>query len=127
MINKVKNISNAEKILAAIVFLFFSLAICYGYFKEQKINEDGVYVLAKIYKINDTENGLNYTFTYYFDNKFYDAGIKGFLKLKDSLILLKISKSNPTLFITIDEKIPYCILTNDSIKVIWKELPWCVK
>lgn len=123
--NKHKKYISLENITALFVLIFFISAFIYGFYKKNKINNDGVYLIAKVFKIKDTENGLSYDFNYYYKSLIHKGSIKGFLKLKDSLVLLKISKSKPNLFVIIEDNIPSCILNIDSIKVNWNELPYC--
>jgi hypothetical protein len=116
---------NQEKIfITATLFILVGILVN-SYWRNNIISKNGVYVLGRVKKINDTENGLVYNFTYTFQGKRYDSHYKGFIKMQDSLIILKISTVNPHICKYIDQEIPRCLLNTDSIHKYWETFPDC--
>ncbi len=117
-----KTIEKLFWITTALIVLFLTIN---GIYRYQNINKDGVFVLAKVKKISDTENGLIYDFAYIFNNKVYTSHVKGFITMKDSLIILKISKTKPHLWKYINVDIPDCVLKSVNTKKYWDKFPFC--
>ena len=67
-----------ERIFIVIMLIGLSYLIVYSLWKDKQIEKNAVYVLAKVYKIHNTENGLLYCFMYYFDYIEYKSSLKGF-------------------------------------------------
>lgn len=101
------------------------IMLTYWFWKKLEIDKMPIYVIGKVTKVYDTENGLLYKFTYHFDGKKYHSGIKGLFQLQDSLLILKISATNPKLWRLADVKIPDCIVNDSSLTKSWKTLPVC--
>jgi hypothetical protein len=121
-----KRVKKIEKVYAVLVLLFFVVAISYGEWKDRKIDEDFVYTIGKVYAINDTENDKNYDFKYFIDNKEYKAGIKDlYFPMQDSMILLKVSRTNPKLCKRLTDKILECFLDERFLYTNWREYPLC--
>ena len=112
-----------EKIFSSISIIIILFLLTYSFLRKNKLNENPVYVIAKIKTINETENGLIYNFTYRFNQKEFSSHLKGFLKLRDSLIILKISIADPKLWELIQVNVPNCM--EDSLNKTWKEIPIC--
>ena len=87
-----------EKIFSIVALLLLAGLVGYGVWESNRIDEKPTYVLAKVYAIHDTENGLIYEFKYIYDSVEYKGGLKGYAEMKDSLIVLKVSKNNPKLW-----------------------------
>ena len=115
----------AEIIFSIVAVMAVATMIGYGIWKDKAIDVNPVYVLAKVYRIKDTENGLIYSFKYYFDGREYDDGLKGFVQLRDSVMLLKISKANPKLWKHIEGRIAKCLTNDSSLRKSWSEPPYC--
>ncbi len=114
-----------EKIfITATVFILVAILIN-AVWRSNEINKNGVYVLAKVKKIDDTENGLIYNFDYLHNGKTYHSHYKGFIKMQESTILVKISKLKPSVCKYIEYNIPQCILSKDAVNKYWETLPTC--
>ena len=87
-----------EKIVLVSAIVIFTGLVAYGVWRSDRIDKNPVYILAKVYAVHDTENGLIYSFKYVYNSVEYDGGVKGFIRMKDSIIVLKISKDNPKLY-----------------------------
>lgn len=114
-----------EKIYSIIIVSILLIMLAYWFWKKSEIDKNPIYVIGKVNKIYDTENGFLYKFTYVFDGKKYNSGIKGLFQLQDSLLILKISKTNPKLWRLANVKIPDCILNDSSLSKNWEKLPAC--
>jgi hypothetical protein len=120
-----QNMKKQEKIfITAAIFILLAVLIN-ALWRNREISKNGVYVLGKVKKIYDTENGLIYDFTYLYSGRQYHSHYKGFIKMQDSLIILKISKLNPNVWKYIDYNIPECVLKKDQVNKYWETLPNC--
>lgn len=113
-----------------LVFSIVALAIvvamfAYGSWERKAVEAHPVYVLAKVYRIQDTENGLIYSLKYYFESVEYHAGLKGFTQLQDAMILLKISKTNPKIWKHVEGRVAKCLAKDSLLKRNWAEPPLC--
>jgi hypothetical protein len=115
----------SELIFSVVVLALIAILIGGGIWKYRAVNRNPVYVLAKIHKIYDTENGLLYDFKYNYGSKEYKGTIKGFIQPRDSIILLKISKTNPRLWKHIEDQIPQCLAKDSLLYKSWTEYPLC--
>lgn len=114
-----------EIIFSIVAVVAVATMIGYRFWKNKAVDANPVYVLAKVYSIHDTENGLIYSFKYYFDGVEYDDGLKGFVQLQDSVMLLKISKANPKLWRHFEGRIAKCLTNDTLLRKSWSELPYC--
>lgn len=105
-----------------LVSLFF-----YGKWRNQTIEKDGVYVIAKIYKINEATNGFDYFFRYRYLNMEYENKIGSLnIPIRDSLIVLQIARKTPAIWKRIDKIVPECLLRDSFIlEKQWAEFPDC--
>jgi hypothetical protein len=110
--------------IIAAAFILLAILIN-AVWRNNEISKNGIYVLGKVKKIYDTENGLIYNFDYLYNGKEYHSHYKGFIKMQDSMILLKISKLSPNVCKYIEYKIPQCVLSIDAIYKSWETLPTC--
>ena len=93
----------SEKIFSIIIGLIILFIIYYSFQKNKKLSKGEVdFISAKVDRIFETENGFIYDFTYYCNGKSYHSGYKSFFKVFDSVIYLKVLKSNPKIFEIID-------------------------
>jgi hypothetical protein len=94
---------NSEKIFSVIVSVIFLYVIYYSFQKNKKLStEKVVFISAKVNKIFETENGFIYDFNYYCNGKSFHSSYKSFFKIFDSVISLKVLKSNPKIFEVIE-------------------------
>ena len=115
----------SEFIFSVIVLVLIGVLITGGIWKHRAINAKPVYVLAKIYKVEEVDD-LIYLFKYYYNSKEYRSGIKGgYIEDRDSIILLKISRTNPKLWERIEGRIPQCLAKDSLLTKSWTEYPLC--
>lgn len=123
--SKAECMKKNEKIVICIALIVIVSLSIRAIWKHNQINKDPVFVLAKVTSMADTENGLIFYFNYQLNDKKYSASSKGAVPVYDSLIILKISKSKPQLLEIVNENIPKCILSEDSLNKYWDTLPVC--
>jgi hypothetical protein len=97
----------------------------YKIWKNRTVDANPAYVFAKVYNIHDTENGLINSFKYYYNDVEYNDGLKGFIQLRDSLLLLKISMTNPNLWKHVEGKVATCFTSDSVLTKSWREPPYC--
>lgn len=114
-----------ELIFSIIAVAIVAAMFAYGSWERKAVDAHPVYVLAKVYSIQDTENGLIYSFKYYFESVEHDAGLKGFIQLQDSMILLKISKANPKIWKHVEGRVAKCLAKDSLLKRTWTDPPLC--
>ena len=124
-IRQLKQMSKREKVFSLIAVGIFLFLVGYSIWRKNSVDKDGVYVVAKIKSISDTENGLIYKFTYNFNGKSFNSGYKGFIKSKDSLIILKVSRTKPKLWEYVEAEVPQCLLSPDFLNRSWEGFPRC--
>lgn len=115
----------SEKIFSMFVLIGLLVLITYGLWRTKKIDENPIFVLGKITKVSESENGLIYDFIYTFEKNEYKNHMKGFVKMRDSLVFIKISKNNPNLCKVLNNEESKCLILKDSINGIWEELQNC--
>jgi hypothetical protein len=113
-----------EKIYLLITVPIVVILFGYGIWRTWKIHEEPVYVLAKIKKIIEADDMI-YEFTYHFNGKEFNEGIKGYVERRDSLFFLRISKTNPKLFEQVHVIVQDCFLNPDSLNKSWEKVPAC--
>ena len=91
------------------VIIIIAIAALYFY-RETKLNQDGIFIVARITKIKDFENGYWATIAYHFNSKEYKFHCNMLPKIKDSLVFVNISKQHPWLSKLVrNEKVPSCL------------------
>lgn len=110
----------------AIVFVVLVLISLfqYGKWRDNYINSDFVFLLAKVYKIESNSDCINFCFYYRYHGIQYKPCISTFnIYSQDSLILLKVSRKNPEIFSNTNIEIPKCVLLNPNLDESWESLP----
>ena len=117
---------HSEKVFIIIGLLFLALLMGYVKWRKDTIDKDAVFVLAKVTKISTGgENGPLLYFHYKFKKTEYQNKFSGFFHIQDSLILIKISESQPYLYTYTDIEIPYCFIDEKLMDSSWKKIPFC--
>ena len=110
---------------ALLIFVCAGVGKCI--YEGNLLRHDFCYVIAKVDYITDTENGVNYSIHYNYLGKEYRSGIKGFIKVyKDSLWVLKISKTDPEVWKYVDSRVFECVKNDPaSMNTSWIGYPDC--
>ena len=83
----------SEAIFSILVVLFLFGLFIYSKWRNKFIESNSVYVISKVYRISDAENGFDYFFSYNYESKEYRSVIRSlYIEMQDSLIVLKISQ-----------------------------------
>ena len=121
--------SRDNKILIACVsvtVIFFCGLYAYINFRKNSIENDGIYVIGYVHTIDSDLEGVNYRFFYNYSGKRYDEVIGSLdIPMQKSLIVLKISKSKPNLWLRIDRNLPDCLVDKPDLNKSWTTFPTC--
>lgn len=116
----------SEKITGVIVGILLVILVVYVYWRRDNINSDGTYLLARVTRVSrGGENGPMYSFYYKFNNVKYENTLSGFFTMYDSLLIIKVSKSAPKLWLYTHLPVPKCIRNENKMDSSWDVLPSC--
>jgi hypothetical protein len=125
-----KEVIKQNKTFLAVVgfLLFVALLYEYSILREKYIDKDSAYVIGYVYSIDADSDGLDFKFRYKFKDKLYYHGIGALgIYRQNRLILLKISRRKPDLWIHVEKDIPECIISNLRVNLnnAWDSIPTC--
>jgi hypothetical protein len=110
------------------VGVLFFVMLLYGYslLRKNYIENDCVYVIGNIYSIESNADAISYKFVYIYRGiKHFDGITSLDTRRQDKLILLKISRRKPDLWIHIEEDMPECITLKPNFNIAWDFIPTC--
>ncbi|MFM2358326.1 MAG: hypothetical protein RLY16_319 [Bacteroidota bacterium] len=117
---------NIKEIFFSILVLSTLIVIgLYSLWRKDEINKNAAFTIAKVVSVQDTENAPIYNLEYFVNDIHYKSHYKGFIKMYDSLVFIKISLLKPEIFTYSDEAIPNCLTIPDSMNRVWTTLPQC--
>lgn len=99
--------------------------ITYAIVFNAEINKYGVWVTAKIKNSEEVENGYIFNYEYFYQGKKFGAHFKDIFYVKDTFIMIKVSKKDPATSKYFAGPVPYCLKNNDSMNKYWVEFPIC--
>jgi hypothetical protein len=115
-----------EKIAVIIGGILLVVLAVYVYWRRTIIHSDRTYLLARVTDVTKGgENGPTYFFYYKFDNIKYERSVSGFFTMYDSLLIIKVSKSKPNLWLYTHLAVPKCIRDENKMDSSWDVLPSC--
>ncbi len=115
-----------DKIFLIIVLCVFILLYLNGLRRDKMLETEYSFVLAKVYEIENNSDNLNFCYRYKFNGKEYQSCISTLdISMQDSLIIIKISKNDPSVNSRTNAKIPNCILERPNLDNFWNEFPNC--
>lgn len=103
--------------------LLLAMLAAYVLWRRHHIHSNGIYVLAKVTRVKD--DGPTYYFYYHYNKVRYEAHVTGFFTLYDSLMMVKVAKLKPDLWLYTHLKVPACIRHIEYIDSFWDRLPSC--
>lgn len=110
-------------IIALVVLVLLYLN---GLRRDEILETDHVFVLAKVYEIENNSDNLNFCYRYKYKGKEYSSCISTLdISMQDSLIIIKISSNDPSINSRTNQKIPNCILEDPKMDIFWNEFPLC--
>jgi hypothetical protein len=117
----------SEAIFSIVVLVFLISLFIYSRWRNKYIDSVPVYVISKIYRISDAENGFDYYFSYNYKKRVYKSVIRSlYIEMQDSVIVLKISKRDPKLWERVNGFIPDCLIKDKaSFEKTWTRFPGC--
>lgn len=117
----------SEAIFSILVVLFLFGLFIYSKWRNKFIESNSVYVISKVYRISDAENGFDYFFSYNYESKEYRSVIRSlYIEMQDSLIVLKISRDSPELWKRENGRLPRCLLKSRGfLEKSWNNFPNC--
>lgn len=120
--------SKRNKIIGGIAVVTLALFLYLGSeFIDVYINRNPVYVVGYVYHIESNRSGLNFLFFYKYENVTHFAGVTS-LDINDynNLIVLKISRSTPSLWRMVKTAPPACLISiPDVLNKSWNTFPKC--
>ncbi len=120
--------SNKIILLSGIACIFYSILMIREKTWKEKLNRKFVYLLGKVSKIESSGDGINFCFNYYYGGKQYNNCLATLnIKHQDSIILLKVSKEDPSLVLKTEIELPNCVILSPNFLKLWDSIPSCSK
>lgn len=122
-------ITNENWLNISLISVLLSIGVIF-YYRNYMLEKKHVYIIAKYVKggFEGSEMGWMYNFYYFYNDKKFDVTFGGPLKKyisKDSLLLIKVSRSKPSISKPAFQVIPFCIDTISILRKSWDTLPVC--
>jgi hypothetical protein len=109
-------------VITLFIFLYIGSLLVNAY-----IDRDPIYVVGYINHLDASRSGLNVLFFYRYKNEAYYKGVTTLdINDRNNLIILKISRTYPSLWRLVDNSPPDCITSiPDIFNKSWQTFPKC--
>ena len=119
-------VKKVDKIALVIAVVIVTFLVALYFFRESRLNRDGIYVIGTIASVDEFENGYWTKIKYQYKGKSYTFTYNALPKINDKRVFLKISATNPNLCkLILDVKVPGCLLLQSTPLNGWDKIPNC--
>jgi len=119
-------IKKNDKIAVVFGTVIIVLIIALYFFRESRLNRDGIYTIGTIASVDEFENGYWTKIRYKYKGRNYTFTYNALPRINEKNVFLKISTSDPNLCKLIqDVKVPACLTLASAPLNGWNKIPDC--